>query len=102
MTAALKEVLEERGRRYGVFTNHARATQRMKVALKGGSAWEFMGDDQKEAAEMIVHKLGRIVCGDPHYADSWVDIAGYATLVANRLTEGEQDAKQTSAAPQGV
>jgi hypothetical protein len=29
--------------------------------------------------------------GDPYYADSWVDIAGYAQLVANRLNrEGVQ------------
>jgi hypothetical protein len=37
---------------------------------------------------MIAHKLGRIVNGDPNYVDSWVDIAGYATLVAKRL-QGE-------------
>jgi hypothetical protein len=34
---------------------------------------------------MVVHKIGRILNGDPHYADSWVDIAGYAKLVADRL-----------------
>ncbi len=34
---------------------------------------------------MIFHKIARIINGDPNYADSWVDIAGYATLVANRL-----------------
>ena len=34
---------------------------------------------------MIFHKIGRIINGDPDYADSWHDIAGYAQLVANRL-----------------
>lgn len=38
-----------------------------------------------EALEMIAHKIARICNGDPNYADNWVDIAGYATLVANRL-----------------
>jgi hypothetical protein len=38
---------------------------------------------------MICHKLGRIVNGDPNYADSWIDIAGYAKLVADRL-EGKE------------
>jgi hypothetical protein len=38
---------------------------------------------------MIAHKIGRIVNGDPRYADSWVDIAGYAKLVADRL-EGDK------------
>jgi hypothetical protein len=34
---------------------------------------------------MICHKMARIMNGDPNYVDSWADIAGYATLVANRL-----------------
>jgi hypothetical protein len=42
---------------------------------------------QKEGLHMILHKIGRIVNGDPDYVDSWLDIAGYATLVADYLTE---------------
>jgi hypothetical protein len=42
-------------------------------------------DDQWEALEMIVHKIGRIVNGNPDKIDHWVDIAGYAKLVADRL-----------------
>jgi hypothetical protein len=34
---------------------------------------------------MIAHKIGRIVNGDPDHVDSWVDIAGYAQLVADEL-----------------
>ena len=34
---------------------------------------------------MIFAKVGRILNGDPNYADSWIDIAGYAKLVADRL-----------------
>ena len=34
---------------------------------------------------MICHKLGRIINGDPNYDDSWLDIAGYAQLIVNRL-----------------
>jgi hypothetical protein len=37
---------------------------------------------------MIMHKVARILNGDPNYADNWIDIAGYATLVADRL-EGD-------------
>jgi len=46
--------------------------------------------DQREALDMICHKIARIVNGNPDYADSWTDIAGYATLVAERL---ENDSK---------
>ena len=47
--------------------------------------WSDMPDDMREALEMIAHKIGRILNGDPNYADSWIDIAGYAKLVADRL-----------------
>lgn len=47
--------------------------------------WNSLAADQKEALEMIAHKVGRILNGDPNYDDSWIDIAGYATLVAKRL-----------------
>lgn len=79
--------LAERGSRYGKFIEHANITQYLKDALrrKMGAKWDALADDQKEALEMICHKLGRIVNGDPDYTDSWVDIAGYAKLVADRL-----------------
>ena len=32
--------------------------------------------------------------GDPHYSDSWRDIAGYATLVADRLDNDTQEQKR--------
>ena len=44
-----------------------------------------LDNDQLEALDMIVHKIARIVNGDPNYSDSWVDIAGYAKLVSDRL-----------------
>jgi hypothetical protein len=34
---------------------------------------------------MIMHKIARIMNGDPNYRDSWVDIAGYAQIVADRI-----------------
>lgn len=80
-------ILEERGSRYGPFVTHAEITQRLKAV-----ATEFiyerdkaLAHDQQEALDMIFHKIGRIINGDPDYADSWVDIAGYAKLVADRL-----------------
>lgn len=80
-------VLTERGQRYGKFISHATITQRLKDVIKANLAYQEkkLADDQQEALDMICHKLGRIVNGDPNYADSWVDIAGYAKLVADRL-----------------
>lgn len=77
--------LADRGKRYGEFTGHAKVTQAIKRAAYSAPQWEALADDQKEAIEMIAHKLGRILNGDPNYHDSWHDIVGYAKLVADRL-----------------
>lgn len=89
---ALTDVLEQRGSRYGRFVDHAAITQTLKTALfrHAMERGKALAPDQTEALDMICHKLGRIVNGDPDYADSWVDIAGYAKLVADRLQGTER------------
>lgn len=82
---SLDAVLNERGSRYGSFLKHAVITQRLKAVMADTPNWIALNDDMVEALEMIAHKMGRILNGDPTYADSWVDIAGYAQLVADRL-----------------
>jgi Domain of unknown function (DUF6378) len=84
---ALTAVLAERGSRYGIFVNHAEVSQELKKLLQAqlDARDKILADDQQEALDMICHKIGRIVNGDPNYADSWQDIAGYAQLVADRL-----------------
>lgn len=47
--------------------------------------WAALPPDMKEALEMVAHKAGRILNGDPDYHDSWHDIIGYTKLVADRL-----------------
>jgi hypothetical protein len=81
----ITEVLTERGNRYGKFDSHASITQSLKDDMRAAPNWLKLADDQREALEMIAHKIGRILNGDPNYDDSWVDIAGYAKLVADRL-----------------
>jgi hypothetical protein len=39
-----------------------------------------LSDQQIEALEMIAHKIGRIIAGDPDFDDHWDDIAGYAKI----------------------
>lgn len=84
---SIDNTLAERGNRYGKFINHAFITQELKRVIGEQLAERrvVLADDQKEALAMICHKIGRIINGDPNYADSWVDIAGYAKLVADRL-----------------
>jgi len=84
--------LAERGIKYGKFRDHAAVTYKLKNVLRDHALThkKSFSFDQAEALDMICHKLGRIVNGDPNYADSWVDIAGYAKLVADRLATGTE------------
>ena len=79
------QILQERGHRYGSFEANAATAQALKKVLHMNDSWFHLHYDQREALDMICHKIARIVNGDPNYVDSWDDIAGYATLVANRL-----------------
>ena len=85
----IASTLQERGNRYGVFAEHANITQRLKMVMYDTPKFSELESDQIEALDMIAHKIGRILNGDPNYADSWVDIAGYAKLVADRLEKRE-------------
>lgn len=82
----IKAILEERGKIHGDFTEHARITQALKLAARNGVNWKQgeLTSVQMEAIEMILHKIGRIVSGDPNHKDHWLDIAGYAQLAADR------------------
>lgn len=84
---SVHEILDERGARYGVFAEQARVTQSLKqfLAMEINAREMLIAPDQQEALDMICNKIGRIINGDPNYADSWQDIAGYAQLVADRL-----------------
>ena len=99
MVQGVEEVLKERGARYGVFMGQARIAQSIHIVLDqaiqmtGKTRFDF-APDQLEAINMIVNKIGRIYNGDPHYSDSWRDIAGYATLVADRLDNDTQEQKR--------
>ena len=87
----LATVLSERGSRYGTLMSNATISQGLKEILHNSSNWEAMPPDMREALDMIVHKIARIVEGDFEYDDSWIDISGYSTLIVERL---HQDIKQ--------
>ena len=84
--------LAQRGSTYGRCADQAAVTYKLKNVLRehSGVHGKSYAYDQAEALDMICAKLGRIVNGDPDHADSWVDIAGYAKLVADRLQTGKR------------
>lgn len=80
-----ESLITERGSRYGKFKDGAEIMQSLKDTMRDVDGWNNLTPSQKEALDMIQHKIGRILNGDPTYDDSWKDIAGYATLIANEL-----------------
>lgn len=89
----IDKVLNERGSRYGNFETQALITQDLKRMIRRYAMQQdtAMSPDQWEALDMICSKIARILNGDPDYDDSWVDIAGYAQLIVNRLRDGKLD-----------
>jgi len=83
----IKDVLQERGERYGSYRSVAMTSQLLKDVVRcsynvnrNNLEWY-----QRESIDLICNKLGRILNGDPNYRDSWLDIAGYAQLVVDEL-----------------
>ncbi len=96
----INETLAARGQRYGDFKNHARISRQIKNVLMEQEGWSALSPSQCEALDMIAHKIARILNGDPNYADSWHDIAGYAVLVEQELNEETPTAPQPAAPSQ--
>lgn len=90
---SVHSILAQRGARYGNFTDQAEHCLTIKgtiFGLMGIEKVQTLKSDQIEAISNIANKLARITNGDPHYPDSWQDIAGYAQLVADRLIADEE------------
>ena len=84
-TTETEALITERSTRYGKFKDGADIMQSLKDTMRDVDGWNNLKASQKEALDMIQHKIGRILNGDPTYDDSWKDIAGYATLIVNEL-----------------
>jgi len=79
--------LDARAVEYGKFIEGAEVMQMLKRVVQAAlnNRDKVLAHDQAEAMDMIIHKIGRIVNGNPDVVDHWLDIAGYAKLVADRL-----------------
>lgn len=87
----VEDTLKERGTRYGDFVNHADISQELKDIVKANDGG--LAPLHKEALDMILHKVARILNGDPNFIDSWHDIAGYAILVEKQIEKNNATEK---------
>jgi len=81
------ETLDARAVEYGKFIEGAEIIQMLKRVVQNAlnNRDKVLAHDQAESLDMILHKIGRIVNGNSDVVDHWLDIAGYAQLVADRL-----------------
>ena len=82
---SIPNILEERGKTHGPYKEQATWSHNMKRGMRCQDGWDNLTPYQREALDMIVHKISRALHGNPHEIDHWRDIAGYATLVVNEL-----------------
>jgi hypothetical protein len=81
----VEQTLANRERTHGSFRRHAQIAQELKSLAHFESA--RLTHTEAEALDMILHKIARVLAGDPHFADHWHDIAGYAMLIDNELSD---------------
>lgn len=90
MSTELEQTIAQRRGRYGPLIESGEVAMKLEGYLRSLPGWERLAYDQREALAMVMHKISRIMCGDPDYDDSWIDIAGYAQNVVNRLREAQK------------
>lgn len=83
----VSETLCSRENVYGSFRECSKRAGAIKAAMREGTNWEELPDPIRESLEMIATKIARILTGECHHKDSWHDIAGYATLVEQYISE---------------
>jgi len=87
--SSIENTLGERGQQYGDFSNQAKIVQRLKEVIYAEEVYVRLSSTQLEALDIILHKISRIINGNPNHIDTWHDIAGYATLVQQIIENGE-------------
>ena len=82
----IKDTLEQRRSTHGDFAEQAETAYSLKDVAHSSINWHKFDYPQKEAIDMVLHKLSRLLCGHPHNLDSWRDIVGYAQLGVDYTT----------------
>lgn len=91
--ASVDQILGERGNRYGTFESNAKTCQLLKNVLHSQDGWYRLSYVQREAVEMMMHKISRLVNGDATYLDTVVDIAGYNQLMLEHMRDRNEGKK---------
>lgn len=83
----INATLAQRDKQYGDFSAQSDIAALFKRAMRACPGWARLKPYQQEALDHIMVKVSRLLNGNPNHVDSWHDIAGYSTLVEQRLTK---------------
>lgn len=74
-------LITERNKTHGNWEIQAQLSQSLKSAIDHAQLpVRTLSKGQREALDMIMVKVSRIVVGNPNEPDHWADIQGYARL----------------------
>ena len=79
--------IDERHETHGDYANSAQVSQQLKNTIHNAHNWHRLSNDKREALDLIMTKISRIMSGEPNEPDHWLDIEGYARLARERVTE---------------
>ena len=77
------EILKNRDSIHGDFQKVAETSQSLKAIIAEGE--NRLPLDMNESLDLICTKIARIANGNYNEIDHWLDIAGYAQLISNKL-----------------
>lgn len=77
----LGDIFVNRGASYSDFSDNSRVSQDLSRAF-GTDADTGTDDTTTNGVEMLRHKLSRLAASGWNHRDSWLDIAGFALLIA--------------------
>lgn len=83
----IQDTIADRGASYGEYKDGAQIAMDLFEIVQEAPSYRKMNAGQRYAMFMFSAKMARLLNGDPNHKDSWHDIAGYATLVEERLAE---------------
>jgi len=85
---SIENTLSDRSKTHGSFVDNAAMSQALMREVRAGKNWDKLTDVQREALQMIMHKVSRLMSGDHLNLDTMHDIVGYAKLMEAACANG--------------
>ena len=93
--------IPNRDQQHGGIQTVGELSQTIKHAIRQqGRNYHLLTHPEREALDMIAHKIARLLSGDANDPDHWRDIAGYAHTIV-RLQAQDDEARKAERSADG-